>query len=129
MNMTPPKTDLKLEEDPYLRLGFGMNAYYDTLKYLVMLMLLIFVFSLPSMYIYKSYSGLAAEPMYGITRYSLGNMGGAYPLCKFVPLESEFISMQCSSGYLHPQQGDFGVTPLSSEDKNLCLNGPQNSYC
>lgn len=52
-----------------------MNAYYDTLKYLVMLMLLIFTFSLPSMYVYNSYQGLAGEPMFGITRYSLGNMG------------------------------------------------------
>lgn len=52
-----------------------MNAYYDTLKYLVMLMLLLFTFSMPAMYIYSSYDGLITEPMSGITRYSLGNMG------------------------------------------------------
>jgi len=81
-----PKTDMKLEEDPFLRLGksnelkqyhkinifshqflkmlicyllgFGMNAYYDTLKYLMILMLLLFVFSLPSVFIYSSYSAI-----------------------------------------------------------------------
>jgi hypothetical protein len=39
-------------------IGFGMNAYYDTLKYLMMLMLLLFVFSLPSVFIYSSYGAL-----------------------------------------------------------------------
>jgi len=58
MDMKMPKTDMKLEEDPFLRLGFGMNAYYDTLKYLMVLMLLLFVFSLPSVFIYSSNSAL-----------------------------------------------------------------------
>ena len=56
-----------------------MNAYYDTLKYLVMLMLLIFTFSLPSILIYNSYEGISSDPMGAITRYSLGNMGIFHP--------------------------------------------------
>jgi hypothetical protein len=52
-----------------------MNAYFEKLKYFMILMALMFVFSLPSMSIYASYDGLAAKPMAFITRYSLGNMG------------------------------------------------------
>jgi hypothetical protein len=56
-----------------------MNAYYDSLKYLIVLMLLLFVFSLPSVFIYSSYSGIVKQPMGFITRYSLGNMGKIQP--------------------------------------------------
>lgn len=37
--------------------------------------------------------------------------------------------MACTSGYLHPSEGQFGITPLTSEDKNLCMNNDQTSYC
>jgi hypothetical protein len=52
-----------------------MNAYFDTLKYMMILMLLIFVFSFPALKIYSSYDGLKNEAMYMFTKYSLGNLG------------------------------------------------------
>ena len=52
-----------------------MNAYYDTLKYMMVLMILLFTFSLPSVFIYSSYEGIVKQPMGFITKYSLGNMG------------------------------------------------------
>ena len=69
MDIKMPKTDLKLEEDPYLRLGnllcviylsigFGMNAFFDTLKYMMILMIILFTFSFPAMYIYSSFNAL-----------------------------------------------------------------------
>lgn len=58
MSIKMPKTDIKLEKDPYLRLGFGMNAYFDTLKYMMILMFILFIISLPTMYIYSSFKAL-----------------------------------------------------------------------
>ena len=52
-----------------------MNAYFDTLKYMMILMLLIFVFSFPAIKIYSSYDALKNEAMYMFTKYSLGNLG------------------------------------------------------
>lgn len=52
-----------------------MNAYFDTLKYMMILMLLIFVFSLPALKIYASYDALKDGAMYMFTKYSLGNLG------------------------------------------------------
>lgn len=52
-----------------------MNAYYDTLKYFMVLMILLFVFSLPSVFVYSSYTGIVKQSMGFITRFSLGNMG------------------------------------------------------
>ncbi len=52
-----------------------MNAYFDTLKYMMIMMLLIFVFSFPAIKIYSSYDGLKNGAMYMFTKYSLGNLG------------------------------------------------------
>ena len=52
-----------------------MNAYFDTLKYMMVLMLILFIFSMPAMYIYKSYNSLQHENMYLFTQLSLGNLG------------------------------------------------------
>lgn len=58
-----------------MSIGFGMNAYFEKLKYFTILMLLMFIFSLPAISVFKSYSGLTKQPMGMITKYSLGNMG------------------------------------------------------
>jgi hypothetical protein len=55
-----------------------MNAYFDTLKYMMILMLLIFVFSFPALKIYSSYDALKNEAMFMFTKYSLGNLGKHY---------------------------------------------------
>ena len=52
-----------------------MNAYFDTLKYMMILMFILFLFSMPAMYVYSSYSALQNENMYVFTKLSLGNMG------------------------------------------------------
>ncbi len=44
-----------------------MNAYFEKLKYFMILFLLMFVFSLPSMKIYASYDALAGKPMAIVT--------------------------------------------------------------
>jgi hypothetical protein len=97
MEIKMPKTDVKLEEDPYLRLGkslhaqcigFGMNAYFDTLKYMMILMLILFAISVPAMTLYSSYNALQNENMYLFTKYSLGNMGGSSTFCSSAPLDS-----------------------------------------
>jgi hypothetical protein len=86
-----PKTDVELEKDPYLRLGmlilnlnyilgFGMNAYFDTLKYMMVLMFLIFTFNFPAMHIYSSFDSLKHEAMYMFTQYSLGNLGNHFKI-------------------------------------------------
>ena len=54
-----------------------MNAYFDTLKYMMILMFILFLFSVPAMAIYNSYDALKSQPMYLFTRLSLGNLGGS----------------------------------------------------
>ena len=56
-------------------LGFGMNAYFDTLKYLMQMMIFITIFSIPTMSIYAKYGAVKQESLDPFTVLSLGNMG------------------------------------------------------
>lgn len=95
MDMRMPKGDLKLEEDPFLRLGFGMGAYFDTLKMLMCAMLFIFLCTIPTMGIYSTGSGVKFDYMGVVTQFSLGNMGGATANCKQVPTQKYNLTLQC----------------------------------
>lgn len=57
-----------------------MNAYFDTLRYLMTAMLFIFAFLIPTMGIYQYYGAIKNDAMGVITQFSLGNMGKIY--CK-----------------------------------------------
>jgi hypothetical protein len=56
-------------------LGFGMGAYFDTLKMLMCAMLFIFLVVSPSIYIYHTGNGIKGDVMGIVTQFSLGNMG------------------------------------------------------
>ena len=129
MDMKMPKSDLQLEEDPFLRLGFGMNAYFDTLFYLMIMMVFISVFSLPSMYIYSSYSGIRADAMGSITQFSLGNMGGASTLCKQAPSSVLSLPLKCKNGIFKASEAEFGIIPNFALKTNQCSEDAITSPC
>jgi hypothetical protein len=56
-------------------IGFGMGAYFDTLKMLMWAMIFIFLCTIPNMLIYSKGTGIKADYMGVVTQYSLGNMG------------------------------------------------------
>ena len=124
-----PKTDVKLEEDPFLRLGFGMNAYFDTLKFMMILMFILFLFSYPAMYIYSSYDALKHENMYLFTRFSLGNLGGAQTICSSAPVDSQYMPLSCKAGIMRADEARFGLVPETAPKQNLCLNDQHTSKC
>lgn len=55
-----------------------MNAYFDSLVYMMIMMVVLFMFSFPAMYIYSNYNALRNEAMYTFTKFSLGNLGKLY---------------------------------------------------
>lgn len=52
-----PKNDLLIENDPYLSLGYGVNAYFDLLFQLMTMFLVISVICLPIFFIYGTGGG------------------------------------------------------------------------
>jgi hypothetical protein len=55
-----------------------MNAYFDTLRYLMILMFILMLFSLPAMFIYSRYNALEHQDKYIFNKFALGNMGKIY---------------------------------------------------
>jgi hypothetical protein len=86
MDMRMPNAELLIEEDPYLLMGFGMNAYFMIIKQLIFMFMWISLFTAPLMYIYSSYNNFAGTLYYPLDMWSLGNMGGSSTQCAQVPL-------------------------------------------
>jgi len=47
------KNDKKNHENPFLILGYGINAYFDLIQLLVYMFLMITIFCIPLLYIYS----------------------------------------------------------------------------
>ena len=75
------KNDAKLEADPFLILGYGMNAYLDVMVQLMKMMGVISIAVLPIIFQLSSFGALSELPKYSISQYSLGNLGGAEVVC------------------------------------------------
>lgn len=72
------KSDALLDEDPYLRLGYGINAYFDVILQLLALMIFCSILVLPILWYSASFEAHQGQTGYFITKYSIGNMGGAH---------------------------------------------------
>ena len=60
-------SEQRLDDDPYLRLGYGLNSYFKVMLQLMSMMTFIMLFSVPLMFYYASYS----ELLYYENEYSI----------------------------------------------------------
>jgi len=86
MGIRMPKSENQLIEDPFLILGYGVNAYFDIMLSLAYMFLTLCVFCIPVYYVFshndaRGLLALSGGWKYGITQFSLGNMGGAAVTC------------------------------------------------
>lgn len=86
MNLHMSKSEDELIENPFLILGFGINAYFDMMMQLCELFLVITVFFIPIYWWFSNNNEntlFTAElnPIKQMRRLSLGNMGGASTVC------------------------------------------------
>lgn len=77
-----PQTDEYIQDDPYLILGYGVNAYFDMLGSLSFMFFCISIFSLPIFYLYGSHRAFSDYRTFQIARYTIGNMGGSSIFCQ-----------------------------------------------
>ena len=76
------KSDEQLQEDPFLVLGYGVNAYFDMLSSLSLMFLCISVFCIPVFTLYGSHTAFSDWKSYPIARFTLGNMGSSSMFCQ-----------------------------------------------
>lgn len=102
-----PKSDLRVDKDPYLLLGYGMNSYFTVMLQLMWLCVLICVVAIPLMGIYAT-----GEQFTGLNAYSLGNLGGSDVVCAQAPIQyaTSTIAIQC------PAQTYIDLDAASFED-------------
>lgn len=126
LDLPLPENDEEIEEDPYLLLGYGLNAYFDVLMSAVWMFVVLTVASMP-LYYYYSNNGvneLAAQGGLGgmIAQFSLGNLGGARALCEQRRLQSGQLKLTCPSGtVLEYGKENFGLISNEISQTNFCL--------
>ena len=80
LEILPPEVDM---EDPYLTLGYGINAYFGILAQISTMFFWIFLFCGPIFYSYGIYGqNFSNEGIYPIARWFHGNLGGSTVFCK-----------------------------------------------
>lgn len=95
VKLKEPKNKEQLKDDPFLLLGYGVNAYFGSMLHLVKMFTMISLFALPLFVIYskneiKAFEG---QPMYGLVKYTVGNLGGSSVQCKIQSVENKMIDM------------------------------------
>ena len=50
LDMKVSKSDERIEQDPYLLLGYGMNSYFEIMLGLMCMMFVVTLFAVPLMY-------------------------------------------------------------------------------
>lgn len=66
-----------IEKDPFLLLGYGVNAYFNTMIHLTKMFAVITLFALPIMIIYHKGGAFQGK----INKLSMGNLNGATVKC------------------------------------------------
>ena len=56
MGLEAPESDKQIAEDPFLILGYGINAFFDIISSLSVMFIWITIFFLPLFYIYSSHT-------------------------------------------------------------------------
>ena len=80
LDMKISKSDERIEKDPYLLLGYGLNSYFEIMISLMKMMIFVSIFAVALMSRFSQFSALSKQA--GFQVYSVGNMGGAEAVCE-----------------------------------------------
>ena len=102
MRIKVPKGESEIAKDPFLLLGYGINAYFDIMVSLSMMCICITLFMLPIFYVYSQNNehGLRMYDKYAINQFSLGNLGGARSLCVTKRVGMQEARLTCPAGVM-----------------------------
>jgi len=127
----------KVKGKKFLALGYGVNAYFDTLTSFIKLFFILTLVHIPLIWFYASFNGL--RQLDGVSRaavLSIGNLGFSQAVCQTVSYGVEQTVLTCPYGSVI-EIYDFGLNPKDPErvtseshrKKNLgqmCQNVPEN---
>ena len=126
LDLPAPENDEEIEEDPFLLLGYGLNAYFDVLVSAMNMFLVLSIASAPLLWYYSN-NGVnelaAAGGLAGaLGQFSLGNMGGARALCEHKRLNSENLVFSCPAGLIFDfERVEYGLMSNALAESNYCM--------
>ena len=132
LEITVPKSDQRIEDDPFLLLGYGMNSYFEIMVQLMIMVGLISLVTIPLMMTLSSFGALEQFPGYNFNQYTLGNIGGSDIFCSQSVFNTEATAMQieCPVGTTidltavaaNTNEAIFnaGIIPSTSKVNNYC---------
>ena len=96
LELAAPEENL---DEPYLALGYGVNAYFEILASVSRMFFWATMFAIPIFYIY-GITGSYFQDMksYPISRWFAGNFGGSNMFCKQTRLSIGRMQIKCPSG-------------------------------
>ena len=81
LEVTVPKSDQRIADNPFLLIGYGMNSYLQIMVELMIMVGLISLVTIPLMMTLSSFGALEQFPGYDFNQYTLGNIGGSNVFC------------------------------------------------
>ena len=120
MGLKMSKAEDELIENPFLILGFGINAYFDMMLQLCEMFVIITIFFIP---VYAWYANVEEHalassepnPIKQMRALTLGNMGGASTVCAQKKINAGSIQLECPQGLFM----DYNNIIFGSMSKNL----------
>lgn len=113
-----PRNEYGIIKNPYLMLGYGANSYFEVLGNLTTMFFLIFLFSLPTFYIYSNgerYEGYELQP---VLQFFIGNLGGSTVFCRSTRMGFGEIEAVCPPDTVFDaNKAVFGV--MSNQHKQI----------
>ena len=113
-----PKSEKQIKEDPYLIIGYGINAFFDILLSLCTMFCMISIAAIPIFFIYSSMGQgtYSDEKSYPISKFLLGNMGGASVFCHSGLMEKSHMDLSCPTGtFFDGSKALFGLISTEHE--------------
>tara|TARA_B110000285_G_scaffold234796_1_gene313066 strand:+ start:251 stop:718 length:468 start_codon:yes stop_codon:yes gene_type:complete len=102
MTLKIPSSETVLQEDPFLILGYGANAYFEIIESLFNMALFITIVMIPVMIVYSNnkINGLKFLPHYSLNKLSLGNYGASTVSCNVKRLGHGKMDFSCPIGII-----------------------------
>jgi len=109
--------DMNENEKNLNTLGYGLTAYFELKRNLMIIFLIMFVLLLPSLILFVYYPNGRKSGSSFLNKFSVGNLGFSSALCKDVSLKVGNLTMSCPTG----QMGkliSFGIMPRDAKDND-----------
>ena len=111
------KPQFNEDEDPINYLGFGIVSYFDLIKTMMFIFLILTLLHIPVMRIYASHNNFKEDTSEKFLRVlNIGNLGFSQTKCISSTLITDKIIMSCKTGMI-ADIVDFGFISRS-EDKD-----------